>query len=216
MARLLMAFLICSALMVKAQPQMKEGLEAFVRSNTIYPPYSLHNCIQGSVNISFKLNQKGEVYHSEVRSGLGIDLDDEALRLIRLTSGKWTVPNDYDTAAAIVVPVNFHLSGYGCENKSEADIQEAISRYQADQGLTNAVLNFYRNKEQGKSSEAEEAKIVSLKRELGYDDAYFQEKINQGKAKLKQKDRQGACEDFQFVKYMGSDMADELLKKHCN
>ncbi|RZL32469.1 MAG: energy transducer TonB, partial [Pedobacter sp.] len=29
-------------------------------------------------------------------------------------------------------------------------------------------------------------------------------------------DKQGACEDFIFVKYMGSKRADDLLLKHCN
>lgn len=211
-----MIYLICFAALAKAQPNIKGGLESFVTSHTVYPPYSMQNCIQGKVDIAFKLNHKGEIYFSEVRNGMGIDLDDEALRLIRISSGKWTVPADYDTTLVNLVPVNFRLpAGFGCEGKTNTEIQLAISRYQADQGMTNAVLNFYRNKEKGKTTAEEEAKINALKVELGYDDTYFQERINQGLEKLKQKDKQGACEDFQFVKYMGSPLADELLKQHC-
>lgn len=217
MARLLTIYLICFAALVQAQPKpsIKGGLEGFVTSHTVYPPYSLFNCIQGSVDIAFKLNKSGEVFFSEVRNGLGIDLDEEALRLIRITSGKWILPKDYDTTLVNVVPVNFRISGRGCEMISNTEVQLAIERYQADQGMTNAVLNFYKNKEKGKTTEAEEAKILVLKQELGYNDEYYRERIEQGMAKLKQKDIQGACEDFRFVKYMGSNLADEQLAKYC-
>ena len=196
--------------------EMKGGLESFVVQNTVYPPYSLQNCIQGTVHISFKLNTAGEVYFSTVKSGIGTDLDDEALRLIRLSSGKWKIPEGYDTAVALQVPVNFKLSGYNCDLKTPQDIQRAIAAYKANEGLSNAVQNFYRNKEKGVYTKADESRMQLLKQELGYDDEYLQRKIEDGKAKLKQKDRQGACEDFLFVKYMGSPLADELLKQYCN
>ena len=41
------------------QPEFKGGLERFVASNTIYPSYALYNCIQGSVRVSFKINDAG-------------------------------------------------------------------------------------------------------------------------------------------------------------
>lgn len=195
--------------------EIKGGLESFILQNTVYPPYSLQNCIQGVVNISFKLNATGEVYHSRVSSGIGTDLDDEALRLIRLSSGKWKIPDGYDTAVALYVPVNFRLSGYNCDLKTPQDIQKAIAAYKANEGLSNAVQNFYRNKEKGIYNKADEPKMELLKQQLGIDEEYLQSKISDGKAKLKQKDRQGACEDFLFVKYMGSSLADELLSQYC-
>jgi hypothetical protein len=82
--------------------------------------------------------------------------------------------------------------------------------------LTDAVLNFYKKKADGNFTKDEESKIVALKQSLGYDDEYLNSRISDGKKKLKQKDKQGACEDFLFVKYMGSDLADELLAKYCN
>lgn len=217
MARLLIISLICFAALAQGQtvPSIKGGLENFVSAHTVYPPYSLFNCIEGSVQIAFKLDRSGEVSFSEVRNGMGIDLDNEALRLIRLTSGKWTVPVGYDTTLVNVVPVNFRISGRGCESRSKAEVQLAISRYQVDQGMTDAVLHFYRNKEKGMTSGADEAKMIALKQELGYNDDYFRERIEQGMIKLKQKDYQGACEDFRFVKYMGSDLAAEQLSKYC-
>lgn len=215
MARILFAFLVLSAFTLKAQPVIKGGLEPFVVAHSVYPRYSLSNCIQGTVTISFKLNKIGEVYYSKISSGIGTDLDDEALRLIRLSSGKWTVPNGHDTTVSLIAPIKFSLSGYNCSDKNAQDIQRAILAYKSNEGLVNSIQNFYRNKERGTYKEEEEPRFVALKNELGYDDEYFNERIKDGLKKLKQKDRQGACEDFLFVKYMGSDLANEMLDKYC-
>jgi TonB family protein len=198
-----------------AQPAIKGGLEAFIRNNLVYPVYSLHNCIDGQVKIAFKLNQAGEVVQSSIQAGIGTDLDDEALRLIRKSSGKWIIPAGYDSTALVVVPVNFKLDNANCRNKSKASIRQAIAAYQSQQGLEDAILNYYRNKEAGKADAVEEKRYIALKKELGYDQAYMERRIEMGEKKLKQNDKQGACEDFQFVKYMGFDLADELLKQHC-
>ncbi|RZL50499.1 MAG: energy transducer TonB [Pedobacter sp.] len=216
MYKLVVAFLFLFSLSAGAQqPQLKGGLVAFVKNNTIYPPYSLHNCIQGTVNIGFKLNTKGEVYYSAVTSGIGTDLDDEALRLIRMSSRKWTVPNSHDTTALLIVPINFSLSGYDCERTSKTDIAYAIKVYKDEEELTKVVSNFYRNKEKGTFKPEDEAKITQIKNQLEIDDEYLQERISTGLKKIKQGDRQGACEDFNFVKYMGSDKANEWLTKYC-
>lgn len=215
MNKILLVTLLFIGLGGSAQPVFKGGLESFIRENIMYPAFSYQNCIQGTINISFKINKQGEVYTSAVSKGLGIDLDDEALRLIRLSSGKWQVPNDYDTTYVLIAPVNFSLSSEDCNRVSQQEMNKAIAVYKANAGLTDAIINFYRNKSQGKYSEAEESRIVGLKKELGYDDAYLEKKIKEGEQKLKQKDRQGACEDFLFVKYMGSTLADTLLEKYC-
>lgn len=215
MARILFAFFVLSAFTLKAQPVIKGGLEAFVAANNVYPRYSKANCIQGTVTISFKLNKVGEVYYSKISSGVGTDLDDEALRLIRMSSGKWTVPKGHDTAVSLIAPIKFSLSGYNCSDKNPQEIQQAILAYKSNEGLVNSIQNFYRNKERGTYKQEEEGRFIALKQELGYDEEYFNERIKDGLKKIKQKDRQGACEDFLFVKYMGSDLANEMLEKYC-
>jgi len=216
MSKILLALFLLLGLNVKAQPTLKGGLESFVMNNKVYPRYSLQNCIDGSVTISFKLNKAGEVYFSKIQKGIGTDLDDEALRLIRLSSGKWIVPADHDTTISVVVPINFKLSGDDCQNKSQKDIKQAIETYKTNVGMTDAVLNFYRHKATGKFTADEERRIVALKTSLGYDEEYMKMRINDGLKKLKQKDRQGACEDFMFVKNMGFDVADEQIAQYCN
>lgn len=215
MKRIFTICLLFLGLYTKAQPVIKGGLENFISSNIIYPAYSYQNCIQAGISVSFKLNRSGEVYFSKVSSGPGIDLDDEALRLIRLSSGKWKVPDDYDTTYVLIAPVNFKLSSEDCNRVSQSEMNKAIAAYKANAGLTDAITNFYRNKAAGKYNEAEEPKILALKKELGYDDEYLLKRIKEGEKKLKQKDRQGACEDFLFVKYMGSTLADQLLEQYC-
>ena len=216
MKKLLTLCLLCCTSVAMAQLQFKtgkSGFTTFLRDKMIYPQFSKDNCIQGTVNISFKLDEHGNVYSSKVNKGILSELDDEALRLIRLSSGKWQVPAGYDTTASVIVLVNFKLSGYNCEGKSSSAIQEAIRSYQAEEGLTNSVINFYKNIDQAKPGQ--EAQIIAIKNLLGIDDEYLQSRINSGLKKLKQGDKQGACEDFLFVKNMGSQMADNYLAKYC-
>ncbi len=216
MIRIATIFLLFVSTCAQAQqPSIKGGLAAFIKRNIIYPAYSLHHCIQGTVNIGFKLNAKGEVYYTTISKGMGTDLDDEALRLIRMSSGKWIVPLSHDTTALLVVPVNFNLDGYDCRQVSANDIALAIKGYKDEQALVDVVLNYYRNKEKGNLKPEELPKIMKLKAELGIDDDYLNSRIEAGLRKYKQGDRLGACEEFSFVKYMGSLKAKEYLDKYC-
>ena len=217
MMNIITSFLLLLSMCLKAQePQLDGGLSVFLKNNTIYPSYSAQNCIEGTIDVGFKLNAKGEVYYATLARGIGTDLDDEALRLIKLSSGKWKVSLNHDTLALILIPMRFTLKGYGCENRDKNSIAMAIRAYKAEKELTNVILNFYRGKEKGKYSAEDEPKILKLKVELEIDDDYLQGKINAGLKKIKQGDKQGACDDFNFVKYMGSDKADTFLSKHCN
>lgn len=208
-------FIFFSAL-ASAQVQFQSGKKSFtdfLRENTIYPSFSKANCIQGTVNISLKLDGNGNIYSSKVIKGILTDLDDEALRLVRLSSGKWQVPSGYDTTTAVVIPVNFKLEGFNCEGKSSAAMETAIRAYQSEEALTNSVINFYKNIDQAKPGQ--EVQFINIKRQLGIDDEYLNSRIEKGLQKIKQGDKQGACEDFSFVKNMGSNLADAYLSKYC-
>lgn len=200
------------------QPQFKGGeksLTSFLINNQIYPEYSKSNCIQGTIYVRFKLNYQGKVYESDVQKGLGVDLDDEALRLIRLSSGKWIVPANHDTTQAIVLPVNFSLREYNCEKRSRDDINAAILAYRTRKNLTKAIINFYEKRSAGEIIEGDEAKILELKAQLGYDEKFITQLLKQAQRKLKQKDAEGACEDLTFVRNLGSNKADDLISKNC-
>ncbi|TDG37776.1 TonB family protein [Pedobacter changchengzhani] len=210
------AFILLSNLAF-AQVQFKSdspNIESFLTAKTVYPMYSKQNCIQGTVVVSFKLNANGEIYSSKINQSVLGDLDEEALRLIRLTSGKWQVSAGYDTATNINQRINFVLLGFNCESKSASEITASKMAYQTESNLMDAVTNFYKNKD--KSTPAQEAQIIAIKNQLGIDDDYLESRIKNGLQKYKQGDKQGACEEFSFVKNTGSKLADEYLNKYCN
>lgn len=201
-----------------AQPQFKGGqknLFNFISTSLIYPEFSKQNCLQGTVQVSFKVDKQGRVYQSAVQSGYGTDLDQEALRLVRLTTRRWVVPADHDTSTALVLPINFSLKEYKCEQRPKDEITAAIRAYKARQGLVSVITNYYDNQQNGKADKAEEQRILELKAQLGFDERYIGRLLKQGQSKLRQGDKQGACEDFNFIRRLGSNQADDMISRNC-
>ncbi len=200
------------------QPVFKGGqksLVSFIDNNLIYPEFSKENCLQGTIQVSFKLNNQGRIYESQIHKGFGIDLDMEALRVVRLTSGKWIMPANHDTLTSLVLPVNFALRDFKCEQRSKDEINAAIAAYHARLGMTTAIFNFYDKKLQGAYDPSDEARIMDLKLQLGYDEKFIGRLLKQAQRKIKQEDKQGACEDLQTIRRLGSDKAETLLGQNC-
>ncbi len=209
-------FLQLTSLFADDQPVFKgKSLNTFIYNVLIYPEYSLDNCLQGTVNISFKLNKQGRIYQSEVQKGFGTDLDFEALRVVRLTSGKWVVPAGHDTLVSMVLPVNFTLRDFKCDQRSKDEINAAINAYQARRGMSEVIFNYYDKKEAGLIDKAGELRIEALKLQLGYDEKFIDRLLKQAQRKLKQEDYEGACEDFQTVRMLGSDKSASYIKQYC-
>ena len=207
-----------SGVLATDQPTFKGGTDAlnnFIANRMIYPTFSKINCLQGKIFVSFSLDKEGHVFNSKVQKGLGIDLDQEALRLIRLTNGKWEVPDNYDTNSQLVIPISFSLKNYNCNDRSSDEIGKAIELYRNRLALQNVVTNYYRNKYEGKINQQNEIEIINIKNDLGFDDKFINEKMREAKQKLKQGDKEGACESWYFVKYIGSNAADEMIAENC-
>lgn len=199
-------------------PSFKGGraeLDQFIDQNKIYPDFSRNNCIEGTIEVSFQLDAAGKVNNAKVYKGLGVDLDKEALRLIKLTSGKWEnlTENNNNT---LIIPINFSLQNYNCERVSSEIIKRSIEAYKVKEGLENAVVNYYKSKEKGEKSDKSEAEINRLKVDLGFDGDFIQQKLDEARKRLKQGDKAGACESLNFIKYIGSDAADKLIVEYCN
>jgi TonB family protein len=207
-----------SGVLAPDQPTFKGGTDAlntFISSRMIYPTFSKNNCLQGKIYVAFQLDKTGNVYNSKVQKGLGIDLDQEALRLIRLTSGKWEVPADYDINSQLVIPVSFSLKNYNCNDRSSDEIGKAVELYRNRLALENVVTNYYRNQYEGKINQQNEIEIINIKNDLGFDDKFINDKLREAKQKFKQGDKEGACESWYFVKYIGSNAADEMIAENC-
>ncbi|RKR85712.1 TonB family protein [Mucilaginibacter gracilis] len=221
MNRLLLAILVLAFSFSKAnaQVQFKGGsgaLTNFLSENLIYPEYSRQNCISGTVKVSFNVDESGKLSDVKIYKGTGVDLDDEAIRVIKLTSGKWMVPPGHNPAENIVLPVTFKPESERCRTTDVQSIRQAINAYRARQSLVNVVTNYYQNKYLGKVDTTKEKLITSIKDQLGFDDEYVHNILEQANAKFKQGDSEGACADWHFIKNIGSNLADALLYKNCH
>ena len=68
----------------------EEGFREFIVKNLRYPQVALENDIFGKVFVQFVIDQKGNVTDLQVVRSADPSLDNEALRLIKSTSGMWT------------------------------------------------------------------------------------------------------------------------------
>ncbi|WP_158534854.1 energy transducer TonB [Mucilaginibacter hurinus] len=203
---------------IYGQPVFRGGdnaLKAFISGKIVYPEYSRQNCISGTIQVRFRLDKTGRVTDAVIHQGLGIDLDDEALRVVKLTSGKWDVPAGYNTATRIVLPVSFTADQTRCNNITTSESDRAIQTYKNRQNLEDVVIHYYKSKQQGKADTASEATIVNLKKQLGFDDELITELLAQADSKFKQEDRVGACEDWMFIRNIGSTRADKFIDRYC-
>jgi protein TonB len=92
----------------------KEGDEAllkFLSSETKYPVQARENNEEGKVFVRFVVKKDGSVTDVEVIRGASKSLDREAVRLARLTSGKWNpgVKNGKEVNVYMTLPVYFKL-----------------------------------------------------------------------------------------------------------
>ncbi|MFI5157993.1 MAG: energy transducer TonB [Sphingobacteriales bacterium] len=208
-----------SAIMFTAngQPAFKGGqgaLYTFISQKIVYPEYSRQNCISGTVKVSFVVDKNGNVTNARVSEGLGIDLDDEALRVIKLTSGKWIMPVRYNPVT-IIVPIRFEANQTICGIYDQVNTGQAIIAYKNRQLLEDEVTNYYKAKYEGKTDTIHEAEIINLKKLLGFDDKFINDMLEQAGEKFQQGDIDGACHDWTFIKNIGSNQADQMLSKYC-
>ena len=93
-------------------PGGRDAFRKFIAENLVYPPLALQNKIEGTVFLSYVVNDYGEVIDAKVHRGLGYGCDEEALRLIRLLHyGKvnnrgMRVRSEIKTGIRFVLPPN--------------------------------------------------------------------------------------------------------------
>lgn len=209
---------LVSLLWITEQPVFKNGNETlgqFLEANMVYPAYAKQNCIQATIKVSFKLNKNSELSDIKVKDGLGVDLDDEAVRLMKLTNKKWVLPQDYDEHSEIIVPVTFSLKNYNCDNQSAQSIEKAIVLYQTRQDLENVVTSYYKNQRDGAVSEQDEQEISRLKIALGFDSDLVAEKMAEANKMFKQGDIESACKIWHFIQNIGYTDANNSVEKNC-
>ena len=68
----------------------EEAFRSYIAQHLKYPQIAIENGIFGKVFVQFVVDQKGNVVDVQVARGIDPSLDNEALRLIKSTSGKWS------------------------------------------------------------------------------------------------------------------------------
>ncbi|QJD95917.1 TonB family protein [Mucilaginibacter robiniae] len=204
----------------QSQPAFKGGsaaFDSFIASHLMYPEFSRQNCIAAVIRVGFSVGENGKVSDVRAEQGPGIDLDEEAVRVIKLTSGKWDVPAGYKGGTRIILPIRFTPDYARCNanNNRPLNMDAAIVAYRNRQELENAVTNYYINKYKGTADLNKESQIIALKEQLGINDELLNDVLEQAKEKLKQGDTEGACKDWNFIHNTGSNLADNYLAKHC-
>jgi len=65
-------------------PGGRDAYRQFVSEQLVYPPQALENDIQGTVYVSYVVDDLGHVIEAKVLKGIGYGCDEEAIRIIRL------------------------------------------------------------------------------------------------------------------------------------
>ncbi|WP_439185578.1 TonB family protein [Carboxylicivirga taeanensis] len=100
-------------IVVEEMPKFPGGTAAllkYISSNVKYPVICQENGVQGSVSVSFVINEKGEVTNVKAYRGSDPNLEREALRVVQ-SMPRWTPGKQRGRAVKVsyTVPVRFRL-----------------------------------------------------------------------------------------------------------
>lgn len=93
-------------------PGGENELRRFLKENIVYPESALQAEVQGTVVIRFVVDKHGNISNLEVLTPpKGFGLEDEAKRVLKLTSGKWKPAKQRDQPVSVryQIPVNFQM-----------------------------------------------------------------------------------------------------------
>ena len=85
----------------------QKALNKFISDKLKYPADALKEKIEGTVQVFYIINNKGDVVEARVTSGLGFGCDEEALRLVKLL--KYTIPKNHKLKATFNKKINIHF-----------------------------------------------------------------------------------------------------------
>ncbi|MCD4682237.1 MAG: energy transducer TonB, partial [Bacteroidales bacterium] len=99
---------------LESSPEFKGGEDAlmkFIEKHLVFPEEAKENGISGTVYVEFIVNEDGTLEDILIIRSVSKSLDDEAIRVIKLTSGKWKSgeQNGKSVKASMIVPVKFKL-----------------------------------------------------------------------------------------------------------
>ena len=101
---------------VEQEPEFIGGpvkFTEFLATNIKYPPSLAANNLQGKAIVTFIIEKDGSLSNVKALTGPNKDAEDEAVRVVTLTSGKWMpgIQNHQYVRVQYTVPISFALEG---------------------------------------------------------------------------------------------------------
>lgn len=180
-------------------PEFKGGSKEFVNfinKNFSYPKQAKQNCIGGNVNVRFVIDTSGNVASTEAINSIGFGCDEEALRLINMTSGKWKpgTQNGNPINTSYSTSILFKIEE-DCIPIYESYLEKG-KRLMEKENYGKAIVEFN--------------KVIDI---LPYNPDAL---LKRGICKLNLSDTSGACEDWNKIPEILNGGAKEYLDKYCN
>ena len=91
----------------------KDGVEAYILKNMIYPPDALAEGLEGYVYVEFLVEPDGSIIEVRVIGSSDKIFEQEALRLVNLTNKKWkaALQSGKKVKSRMILEVAFSLKG---------------------------------------------------------------------------------------------------------
>jgi len=102
-----------------------EGLMQFLSKNISYPPDALDANIQGMVLVEFVVKTDGSIDNIKVIKSVHESLDNEAIRVVKLTDNKW-IPaklNEENVTSTFILPMQFKIAERERKMKENTNVE---------------------------------------------------------------------------------------------
>lgn len=89
----------------------EEAMYAFLNDNIQYPASAKADKISGVINVSFIVERDGSVSHIAIKGKGDRELEQEAMRVIQLTSGHWKPAKNKQVPMRVIciIPITFNI-----------------------------------------------------------------------------------------------------------
>ena len=187
---------------VDQEPQLdyEGGLPGFLAKNLKMPLELKLNDTSGTVYIEVVIDTLGEIGYMNVLKGVGFGCEDEVIRLMEISSGKW-IPAMKDGRKVKVkrtYPIKFMMKkmvkGHYVEVNSMRSYNRGVE-FMNGGNIEDAIVEY----------------TVALTKSPKYIDALY----NRGVCYYKVGEMEKACEDWESAKELGDNEVQSLLNEYC-
>ncbi|MFW5804289.1 MAG: energy transducer TonB [bacterium] len=91
-------------------PGGNSALKKFIKENLQYPIEAIKKRIEGSVFLSFQVNDDGEVFNVRIEKGIGYECDQEAVRIVSLLKYEKAKNKGLRVSIRMKIRIRFKLS----------------------------------------------------------------------------------------------------------